>query len=448
MANYLDLTGLTKYDELIKALIKSGDDELIAKINEVIGGDTVNKSLADIISIIGDVNENETLAGNIDSLKTNHETDITNVNNSIDGLKADHAKDINDVNKNIESLRILLNEFISGSDSDNIGDITSMSELKYLIDNLQAVIGKKYADSDEDTVISRLDALEYDNVYTPSIALQNNKDLSSDVHGGLGSHNAAWFAAQGYTMSDMFDMILFPTVYPTLSEPSVSWTGVASRDVEVGSDISSYIITDDTVANYLSFNYGSWSLDINKGIPASAGYSSISLSAANVPTVNGEGQYLIGNSNVSFSATVTFDSGAMSYDNKGGEYQAYSGGNKSTSTIYIRPYYNWYATTVTGGVLTAQTPVRSAGISQVTTGEITLATHTNAAKQMFKIPNPIKTYQQYDSASGKYVTITLNEDSGWSVSSAAEDYNGVSKTFYTYTYNGSDRSNIKIKLTF
>ena len=30
MANYLDLTGLTKYDELIKALIKSGDDELIA----------------------------------------------------------------------------------------------------------------------------------------------------------------------------------------------------------------------------------------------------------------------------------------------------------------------------------------------------------------------------------------------------------------------------------
>ena len=145
---------------------------------------------------------------------------------------------------------------------------------------------------------------------------------------------------------------------------------------------------------------------------------------------------------------MTFDSGAMSYDNKGGEYQAYSGGNKSTSTIYIRPYYNWYATTVTGGVLTAQTPVRSAGISQVTTGEITLATHTNAAKQMFKIPNPIKTYQQYDSASGKYVTITLNEDSGWSVSSAAEDYNGVSKTFYTYTYNGSDRSNIKIKLTF
>ena len=109
MANYLDLTGLTKYDELIKALIKSGDDELIAKINEVIGGDTVNKSLADIISIIGDVNKGETLAGNIDSLKTNHETDITNVNNSIDGLKADHAKDINDVNKNIESLHLCLN---------------------------------------------------------------------------------------------------------------------------------------------------------------------------------------------------------------------------------------------------------------------------------------------------------------------------------------------------
>ena len=463
MANYLDLTGLTRYDELIKALIKSGDSTLIAKINEVIGGSEVVLSLNDIISLIGEVKDGETLIGLIDaleaavgandgkitSLENKHDADINAINKDIEGIRTNHASDINSVNKDIESLRILLKDFISGSDSDNIGDITSMSELQYLIKNLQEIIGQAYAESDADTVMDRLSALEYDNVYTPSVALQNNTDLSSDVHGGLGSHNAAWFAAQGYTMSDMFDMILFPTVYPTLSEPSVSWSGVpSSRNVEVGSDISSYIITDENVAGKLAFNYGSWSLGINKNTPASNGYSSISLTKTNVPAVNEEGKYIIAESVVSYRATVTFDSGDMSYDNKGGEYQAYVGGNKSTSTVYIRPYYNWYASTVTAGVLTVQSVVANAGISQVTTGEVTLATHTNAAPQMIKTPNQIKTYQQYDDASGKYVTIPLNSDSGWVMSSATENYNGVQKTFYTYTYTGSDRSNIKIKLTF
>lgn len=463
MTKYLDYSGLWRYDELIKALIKSGNNSLIAKINEVIGGSEVDLSLSDIISLIGDIKDGETLVGLIDaleasvgandgkitSLENKHNADITAINKNIDGIKTNHASDINIVSKEIESLRILLRDFISGSDSDNIGDITSMSELQYLIKNLQEIIGQAYAESEADTVMDRISALEYDNVYIPSVALQNNTGLSSDVHGGLGSHNAAWFAEQGYTMSDMFDMILFPTVYPELTEPSVSWSGVpSSRNVEVGSDISGYIITDDTVSSKLVFNYGSWSLDINNGKGASKGYSGISLARTNEPAVNGEGKYIIAESAVSYKATVEFESGDMSYDNKGGEYQAYPGGSKSTTTVYIRPYYNWYASTVTAGELTIQSAVANAGISQVTTGEVTLTAHTNAAPQMIKTPNMIKTYQQYNDGAGKYETIPLDTDSGWVMTSSAEEYNGVQKTFYTYTYTGSDRSNIKIKLTF
>ena len=50
-------------------------------------------------------------------------------------------------------------------------------------------------------------------VYIPSEELQANTSLESDVHGGLDSHTAKWFAEKGFTISQMLDSILFKTVY-------------------------------------------------------------------------------------------------------------------------------------------------------------------------------------------------------------------------------------------
>ena len=41
MAKYLDYTGLSAYDRLIKELIKNGNDSLVQKIEEVMGGSEV-----------------------------------------------------------------------------------------------------------------------------------------------------------------------------------------------------------------------------------------------------------------------------------------------------------------------------------------------------------------------------------------------------------------------
>ena len=51
MAQYLDLTGLSKYDELIKALISKADSELGSRIDAVVKdcGEN-NSSLVEIIS--------------------------------------------------------------------------------------------------------------------------------------------------------------------------------------------------------------------------------------------------------------------------------------------------------------------------------------------------------------------------------------------------------------
>lgn len=458
MAKYLDYSGLSKYDELIKALIKSGNESLIAKINEIAGGSDVDMSLADVVSLIGDVKDGETLKGLIDALEAivaGDESVDGSVNARLAELKSAHETDIKNLttahNKDIEYVKSLIAE-IAGVDSDAAEGLASMAEIVDSIKNLQTIVGAKYADSDsdEDSVIDRLDALENGSVYVPSQALQSNTDLESNQHGGLGSHNAAWFAAQGYTMNDMFDMILFPTVMPVLSEPSVSWKGFSSRNVEVGSDITAYVISSANVDDYLSYNYGSWSLDANSGMAASNGHQTPTLNRTNVPAKNAEDKYIIAEKTATFKANVMFDAGDAPKDNKGNEHPelAYAGGTKSTSIASLTPYYNWYATTEEAGVLSVQSVISGAGIGNASTSAITLMPHSAAGKQAFKLPKALKTYQQFDDATSKWVAITLDDESGWVMTSASEDYNGVKHTFYTYTYEGKDRSSIQIKLTF
>ena len=217
MAQYLDITGLSRYDELIKALINKADIDLVRRIDAVVEdcGENTN-SLVEIISVIGNVGDGKTLAGLI-----------------------------SDLNKEDENLRQLISE-IAGVDSDAGNNIASMSEIVEQIKNLQDIIGQKYSDgSDAETIISRLDYLEKDGeTYKPSQSLVDTTDLSSSVHGGLGSHNAAWFKEQGYTYSQMFDEILFPTVLPTMTSPSLTWKNYStSYDKLVGEDITNLVLS-------------------------------------------------------------------------------------------------------------------------------------------------------------------------------------------------------------
>ena len=59
MAQYLDFTGLSKYDELIKALINKADSNLGSRIDAVVEDcGKNNSSLAEIISLIGNIENN------------------------------------------------------------------------------------------------------------------------------------------------------------------------------------------------------------------------------------------------------------------------------------------------------------------------------------------------------------------------------------------------------
>ena len=429
MAQYLDLTGLSKYDGLIKELINRSDINLGKRIDAVVEDCGENTStLTEIISLIGNVADGKTLAGLI-----------------------------SDLNKEDENLRKLISE-IAGVDSDAGESFASMSEIVEQIKNLQDIIGQKYSDgSDAETIVGRLDDLEKDGEkYKPAQSLIDATDLKSDVHGGLGSHNAAWFKSQGYTYSQMFDAILFPTVMPTITNPSLSWKNYSTAyDKLVGSDITNLVLTSDNISNYINANLGSWSLDTNAGMSASNGHETIKLSTTGSPVDNGNDTYSMGTSTIKYQAYTKFLSGDDPKDNKGNICVGmgyYNNNNVYSSAAYIYPYYNFYATTNQSepGVLVSQTVVRNAGISTITTtqGKMNLAPHTSATPWKLRLPRKLQTLLMLNTSNGKYETIEMSGDAPkmWKYEQETTTENGIK--YHVYTYIGSDNNSANIQIKF
>lgn len=426
---YLDLSGLIKYDELIKALINKADTELGKRIDTITEEcDKNSSSLAEIISLIGNTEDGKTL-----------------------------AELLSDLNKEDENLRKLISE-IAGVDSDVGENIASMSEIVEQIKNLQEIIGQKYSDgSDADSIVDRLNDLEKDGeIYKPSQTLVDITNLTSDVHGGLESHNAAWFKENGYTYSQMFDEILFPTVVPTITSPSLEWKNDISLyyDKLVGSDITDLILTNDNVSNYVDVNLGSWSLDINSQMTASKECGTIKLNAIGEPIDNGDDTYSMGTSTIKYQAYAKFADGDDPKDNKGNvcKDMGYNNSNVYTSTINIYPYYNFYATTNQNapGELVSQTFIRHSGIETVITPEnmITLAPHTIDTPWKLRLPKKLQSLGLMNTSNGKYEDIEMVGDAPkmWKYEQETTTENGIK--YHVYTYIGSDNNSVNIQIKF
>ena len=430
MEQYLDITGLSKYDSLIKALINKADTNLGKRIDAVVEdcGEN-NNSLAEIIALIGNIGDGKTLAGLI-----------------------------SDLNKEDENLRRLISE-IAGVDSDAGESIASMSEIVEQIKNLQDIIGQKYSDgSDSETIVGRLEDLERDGeIYKPSQSLVDATDLTSSAHGGLGSHTAAWFKTQGYTYSQMFDEILFPTVLPTITNPSLTWNNYStSYDKLVGDNITDLILTNDNISDYITVSLGSWTLNSNSEMTASNGCGTIKLSTTGSPVDNGDETYSMGTSTIKYQAYAMFEDGDDPKDNKGnvcvgmGYYNNNS--NVYSSSAYIYPYYKFYATTNQNapGELVLQTTIRKAGIETVTTtqGKMYLAPHTSATPWKLRLPKKLQNLWMLNTSNGKYEEISMSGDAPkmWKYEQDTVAENGI--MYHIYTYIGSDNNSANIQIKF
>lgn len=455
MAQYLDLTGLNLYDALIKELIKSGNNALAERIDEIVGGSDVDVSISEIVEKIGNIEGNKSIAQILDSLTNTVNTlngdDKTegSIKAEIKSLKTKHDEDI-------EFIRDYIAELLGGSDISG-DDIISMSEVVASLRRLEEALGIEEGSDSEPSVLDRVDELEEKSVYVPSQSIQD-AGMTSLKHEGLPATSAATFAERKYTYSEMFDMILFPTAAPVMTAPSLAWKNVSSQNVLVGSDITNLVITDDNLESHLTYNLGSWTY--NSGMTASNGHAEPTYTKTNRPNPV-DGVYIMPAKTITFKASVNYSAGDDPKNNKGEvqEGMGYAGGSKSTSNYTLTPYYNWYASTTSGGTLSVQPAITSCGIGTVKTGDTSkvasssngtlLAAHKyGVSEQMFSVPKQITEFWQFNTAANVWAQLELTDGvpAGWEMAQDDDETNGIN--YYTYTYKGPDNDPIYIIIKF
>lgn len=251
-------------------------------------------------------------------------------------------------------------------------------------------------------------------------------------------------ALEGKTYSEMFDDLLFPSVNPSHGTPSLSGFTLSSSTspVELGSQVAAI--------SEAGLNKSTWTT-YNNNLAYAGDITSISY----LITINGTEYTALANfpntyttlGSQTYKATVNYAKGPTPVNNKGVEVPSLAcpaGSVSATRTINVT--CPWYASTATAGTLTKQSLVSwNATAGAMSSGEFTVQPHTATAPQMFKLPKTASSLQMYNTVAGKFETVALSD---WAMTSASETVNGVSHTYFTYTYKGDARGSVKLIVKF
>lgn len=192
------------------------------------------------------------------------------------------------------------------------------------------------------------------------------------------------------TISEILDTLLFPTLYPTKVDGSLSLTSTNNGLVKVGTDI--------TVNLKTNFNKGEWKLnnikqcdylgdaidysfeqtDTNKeGVTMTQNGSECSVSVSKLKY----GQY-------KFRSTVNYSQGPQAKDSTGVNYGTPApSGSKTASISSFTGVYPYFASTKTEGVLTEQ-PLKPSTNNTIL--EMTLVPGVIGKPQQFELPETMK----------------------------------------------------------
>lgn len=249
---------------------------------------------------------------------------------------------------------------------------------------------------------------------------------------------------EGKTYAEIIDELLFPSVNPTHTNPSVSGFSLSSTTSPV--ELGSNVIT----VSAAGLNKGIWSTYNNSkayaGDITSIVYD-LSINGTSYNDINSLPSKYNSVGTQTYKATVNYGQGPIPVNNKGAEVASLrcpAGSVNATRTVNVT--CPWYASTVTAGTLTKQSLISwNSTAGNMTTGQFTLMSHTADAPQTFKLPRKASEIQMYSTVSQKFDVVKLSE---WTESSASESVNGVNHTYYTYVYNGANRGSVKLIVKF
>lgn len=180
-----------------------------------------------------------------------------------------------------------------------------------------------------------------DNIYTSNLA--DGITMTEDV-GGMPSGTAVSDLTDVKTYDQLFDTILFPTSYPTASQPSTSLTDNVSNLQTIGATIDMILNTTANLGN-ISLNGVSQGQYAGNVIAASINGESGPYTLGVGPQGNAIDNQAVNNFVVqigtnSWTLTTTFDDGPMPLDSTGADYPSlqYSSGTKTNSTSFEGVY--------------------------------------------------------------------------------------------------------------
>ena len=237
------------------------------------------------------------------------------------------------------------------------------------------------------------------------------------------------------TFPEMMDLMLYPELDPTLTNPSNTFTISPSGLREIGETIATITLSATFSKGSISPAYGTTGFrsgDPNTYVYTGTGATdNASTSLTDTETVS---SYTVLSGANSWTGAVSYDAGPQPLTSKGNDFSSpLSAGTTSAITRTITGVYPAFATTSAIGTLTKQS------LQVMTTYiQVSMVAETgNGDKQTIDIPDAWSTItglQQFNTLSGTWDAIAL---SSFTTSATTQTIQGNSVNYTKYAYNGS-----------
>lgn len=304
-----------------------------------------------------------------------------------------------------------------------------------LRDNDLVFITKTDEDTDNPAEFGRIK----NQILNEAGTLYTNTTPTPSTVGGISSGTTF----ENVSNKDMWNMLLYPTLYPTLTNPNNSFNLTQSGLREIGEIITDLNFTSTFNRGSINPAYGT--SGYRSGLPNTYHYtgeglpSSVpSTSLSNSQTIN---NYLIKIGIQTWTNSVSYDSGEQPKDSIGEDYGTpLSPGTTGAKTVSITGVYPYFATTSDINVLTKQ-PLSSMSSSYV---QVNMVAESSGIKQIIEFPSAWSTItgvEFYNTVSSSWEWIggsKPNSLSTFTVTGNMRTINGNSVIYDVYTHNGAN----------
>jgi len=236
------------------------------------------------------------------------------------------------------------------------------------------------------------------------------------------------------TMTQMWDSLLYPELFPSLVAPSSTFALTESGYHEIGEVVATLHFSATFSRGTITPAYGT--SGYRSGLPNTYKYTGTGLSnqtSTSLTDAETVSSYTVLTGAQNWTGAVAYDAGEQPLSNKGNNYDSpLAAGDTATITRTITGVYPWYATSVAIATLTKQA-LASMSSSYV---QVTMIAEDGVDKQRIELPVgwiAITAIKQYNTLSGVWDSVST---STFTVTDTTETIQGNVIDYKLWTHNG------------